>query len=86
MTQPTITPAELEQDGIIYGIANMCVQALHEAAASATPERFIHLAARQVAEAGDCGAERVAAHLHTTLVALKASCDELRQADRAAHS
>lgn len=83
MSKSTITTADLEKDGIIHGIAATCVQAMHEAAANATPERFIHLAARQVAGAGELTPERVAAHLHTTLKAILNTSAELRQAEHA---
>lgn len=76
------TPKEstyaLETDGIVHGIAFACVNALADAAAIATPERFIHLAARQLTAAGqEATAERVAAHLQTTFQALDACAKEL---------
>lgn len=83
MSDPTITLADLEKDGLIHGIAEACVQAMHEAAASATPEQFIHLAGRQIAEGGELTAERVAAHLHTTLKAIMNTSAELRQSEHA---
>ena len=83
MSDLTNILADLEKDGLIHGIAKACVQAMHEAADSATPERFIRLAARQVFDSGELTDERVAAHLHTTLKALLKTSAELRQAEHA---
>lgn len=80
MSEEVITPTILESDGIVYGIASACVRAVREVAEAATAERFIHLAARQVAQAGlPVTSGSVAAHLHTTLTALTATIEELRQ-------
>lgn len=68
-------PFDLEGDGIVMGIAQMCTDALREAASAATAQRFAHLAAQQVAQAhGPDGVtpENVAAHLNTTLSGLVA--------------
>jgi len=86
MTNPAITAADLEQNGIIFAVAETCVQALQEAAATATAERFIHLASHQVADAGELTAERVAQHLQETLKALKATTLELYLANCAGHA
>lgn len=83
MSQFPITPADLEQDGIVRALAEACVQALHEVAATATAERFVRLAAHQVADAGELTPERVAAHLQTTLQAMKATALELYWAENA---
>ena len=83
MSEPIITPAALEQDGIIHSIATACVQTMREITYGVTPERLVRLAARQVADAGELTPERVAAHLHTTLRALSATVDELRQGEHA---
>lgn len=79
---PNNTPREstyaMETDGIVHGIALACVNTLAEAAAVATPEKFIHLAARQLVEAGQKPtAARVAEHLHQTLRAFDATVKEL---------
>jgi hypothetical protein len=81
MTEPTTTVAALEQDGFIHVIASACVQATREVAAAATPERLIRRAASQMTEVGELTPECVAAHLHTTLRALSAVADQLREAD-----
>ncbi len=83
MSQSPITPADLENDGIILALAEACVQAMQEAAATATAKRFVRLAAHQVADAGELTHERVAAHLQTTLQALKATKLELYWAENA---
>ncbi len=66
----TLTEAieALKTDGIVHGIALMCVNSLTQAARIATPEAFIQMAARQVDAAGQkITAESVAACLHTML-------------------
>ncbi|WP_025915598.1 hypothetical protein [Herminiimonas sp. CN] len=68
----------LETDGLVHGVALICANTLTEAAAAATPERFIHLAVRQLVAAGqEPTAERVAAYLHTTCQAFDATVKEL---------
>lgn len=75
---PNESPYALETDGIIHGLATACVNVLTEAAAIATPERFIHLAAHQVTTAGqEATAERVGAHLYSTLQALDTTTKRL---------
>ncbi len=83
MSESPITVADLEQNGIVRALAETCVQAMHEAAATATTERFMRLAAHQVADAGELTPERVVAHLQTTLQALKATALELYWAEKA---
>ncbi|MFT3847903.1 MAG: hypothetical protein QM739_04275 [Propionivibrio sp.] len=76
--------AKLEQDGIVFGLAQATVQALREIADTATPERFIKIVVKQLTDAGEVPtAERVAAHLHTTLGAIKAGALELQWAESA---
>lgn len=82
MTHP-ITPADLVKDGIVHGIAEICTQTLKEAAAVATPDRFIELVAQQVtASTGELSAELVAQRLQETATAIKALSVELHWAGR----
>jgi hypothetical protein len=82
MAHPT-TPADLAKDGIIIGLAEICVQALKEAAAVATPERLIELVSQQVtASTGELSAELVAKRLQETATASKALAAELHWAGR----
>lgn len=83
MSNHITTYDSLEQDGVIHALAEACVQAMHDTAAAATAQRFIRLCAHQVAGAGDMTAERVAAHLQTTLNGIKASASELHFAEGA---
>ena len=70
------TPANC---GICHGIAQSCMSALKEASDTATTERFISLATRQIEESGQpVTPERAAAHLHHTLQALIATTEQLK--------
>jgi hypothetical protein len=83
MTTCNTTPADLEQDGIVYGMAQACVDALREAADAATAQRFVRVVAQQVAQAHGPTAvtpENVAAHLNTNLSGLVAAVAQLHQA------
>ena len=88
MNISNINTADLEQDGIVCGIAQACVDALREAASAATAQRFVRVVAQQVAEAHGLTAvtpENVAAHLNTTLSGLVASVAQLHQVERVGH-
>ena len=78
------TAATQLEDETIIALANSCVLAMHSASAAATPRRFIHLIAHQVAAAGhDVNSTTVIAHLRTTLNALQATAAELTWATEA---
>lgn len=62
-----------EQDGIVFGCARACTEAAREFADNASPERFIQLAADQVALSGPVTNERIASFLHANLRALIAA-------------
>lgn len=80
MSDQSITQDNLEVDGIVHGIAAACAQTMREAAEAASAEKFIHLAAHKLTEAGyPVTAGSVAAHLHDVLKVLTATAEELRQ-------
>lgn len=83
MNKTSTTVADLEQNSTVRDLAAACVRALHEAAATATTERFVRLCAHQVADAGELTPEGVVAHLQTTLQALRATALELYWAETA---
>ncbi len=92
-TDHTIT-ADLEQDGIVMGVAQACIATLRESANVATPEVVVRLAAKEIAaELGEPGAfaalsrieraERVAGRLHSWLKSQVAGLAQLRGAEPA---
>ncbi|MFZ3017140.1 MAG: hypothetical protein WA056_01635 [Gallionella sp.] len=84
MSDQTITPDNIETDGIVYSYATACVQAMREAAESATAEGFIHLAAHKLTEVGyPATSGGVASFLHETLRALTETGEELRRVNHA---
>ncbi len=58
---------KLEEDGIVYGLAQACVETLRAIADKATPESLIQQAAQSI---GDDNPERVANCLHSMLEGL----------------
>ena len=83
MSQSPITPAGLANDGIVYALAEACCTSMREVVAAATPERFIHLIAQQVAaSANELSAELVAERLRDTAAAGKVLAAELEWAGR----
>lgn len=64
---------QLEQDGIVYGLAQACVETLRVIADKATPEGLIQQAAQII---GDDNPERVANFLHSMLEGLHKSLGE----------
>lgn len=60
-------PASLESNGIVYGLAQACVETLRVIADKATPEGLIQQAAQII---GDDNPERVANFLHSMLEGL----------------
>ncbi|WP_322997195.1 hypothetical protein [Castellaniella sp.] len=78
-----VTAVSLEKDGAVHALATVCAQVMREVAVSATPERFIHLVAQQVAaNDGQVTAERVVERLQATAAAGKALAAELHWAGR----
>ena len=75
-----MTPAHTPTNcGVCHGVAQSCMSALKEAASTATTERFISLAARQIEESGQPATpERVASHLYQTFQALTATAEQLK--------
>lgn len=63
-----INTADLEQDGIVYGLAQACVEAMHTIAAKVTPEGFIQEAVQLT---GENNPERIAQFLHELLAGLR---------------
>lgn len=78
MTTPAHTP---QNCGVCHALAQSCLSSLKEAANTASTERFISLATRQIEESGQPATpELVAASLHTTLKAISAISSEFQGA------